>query len=151
MSEDFSPAMIEELGVRLAELARRAYAPYSRFHVAALGIGPEGVISEGVNFENASYGLSLCAETVALAAAATAGGFESIRAVAVIGGRMGENGLEGDALVLPCGRCRQILFETASLQGRDVTILSFSGDRTRHERTSILKLLPDAFGPGNLV
>jgi len=145
-----SDARARELGAQLAELARNAYAPYSNFHVAALALADDGRMFEGVNMENASYGLSLCAETSALAAAATGGGFGRIATIAVIGGRMEDGILAGTAPVLPCGRCRQLINETASLQGRDVELLCFSGDRTGIERTSIHALLPHAFGPGDL-
>jgi cytidine deaminase len=144
-------ARAARIGAQLAELARNSYAPYSNFHVAALAFDAEGAVFQGVNMENASYGLSLCAETVALSAAATGGGFKTISAIAVIGGRMEEGELTGDAPVLPCGRCRQIINETASLQGRDIELLCFSGDRSQMRRTSINELLPDAFGPGDLL
>jgi cytidine deaminase len=143
-------ARAAELGAQVAELARNAYAPYSHFHVAALALTEDGRAFPGVNMENASFGLSLCAETSALAAAATGGGFDRISAIAVIGGRMEDGALTGEAPVLPCGRCRQLINETASLQGRDIEILSFSGDRKRLQRTSIHALLPHAFGPGDL-
>jgi cytidine deaminase len=147
---EIDDARAGQLGAQVAELARNSYAPYSRFHVAAIALAEDGRCFSGVNMENASYGLSLCAETSALAAAATGGGFASIAAIAVIGGRMENGVLSGADPVLPCGRCRQLINETASLQGRDVEILAFSGDLKRMERTSIHRLLPDAFGPGDL-
>ncbi|MBA3676576.1 MAG: cytidine deaminase [Sphingosinicella sp.] len=139
-----------EIGAELAALARNSYAPYSRFHVAALALTEDGQAFPGVNMENASYGLSLCAETNALAAATTGGGLGRIAAIAIIGGRMEDGELVGDAPVLPCGRCRQLINESASLQGRDIQILAYSGSRRHVERTSINELLPHAFGPGDL-
>lgn len=147
---DIDDARARDLGAQVADLARNSYAPYSHFHVAAIALTEDGRAFSGVNMENASYGLSLCAETSALAAAATNGGFDSIAAIAIIGGRMEDGSLSGAEPVLPCGRCRQLINETASLQGRDIEILCFSGDRQRMERTSIHTLLPRAFGPGDL-
>jgi len=145
----FSDEAIASLGQRAADLARNAYAPYSGFHVAAIALTADDEYC-GVNMENASYGLALCAETGALTAATVAGAFARIEAVVVIGGRMEAGTLGGDQPVLPCGRCRQLIFETASLQGRDIPIFAFSGDRSQVQKTSIHELLPSAFGPGNL-
>lgn len=147
---DVSDARAGEIGAELASLARNSYAPYSQFHVAAIALTDDGQAFSGVNMENASYGLSLCAETSALAAAATGGGLGRIATIAIIGGRMDDGELTGDAPVLPCGRCRQLINESASLQGRDIEILAYSGDRRHFERTSINALLPLAFGPGDL-
>lgn len=146
----FSDAEIEALGERAARLARNAYAPYSGFHVAVLALCDGGEPFEGVNMENASYGLALCAEAGALTAATTAGAFDRISAIVVIGGRIEDGELTGTEPCMPCGRCRQLIFETASLQGRDLPIICFSGDRSRVDVTSIATLLPAAFGPGNL-
>lgn len=140
---------VAALGARAAQLAAKAYAPYSGFHVAALAL-TDGETFDGVNVENASYGLALCAEVSALTAAATAGRFGAVEAMVVIGGRMDGDRLAGGDPVLPCGRCRQLIFETAALQGRDIPIFAFSGDLTRTLRTSIHALLPDAFGPAAL-
>ena len=71
------------------EAARHAHAPYSRFAVGAALLLGDGTIVTGTNFENASYGLSLCAETVALATANAQGRLADVVAVAVIGGMMG--------------------------------------------------------------
>ncbi|RYY42712.1 MAG: cytidine deaminase, partial [Sphingomonadales bacterium] len=66
--------------------ARHAHAPYSRFAVGAAVLLSDGQIVTGTNFENASYGLSLCAETVAIATASAAGRLRDIVAIGVIGG-----------------------------------------------------------------
>src|SRR3954463_7819825 len=91
------------------EAARNAHAPYSKFAVGAAVLLEDGTIIPGTNFENASYGLSLCAETVALAAANVAGRFKDVVAIGIIGGAMTPTGIEGDTPIYPCGRCRQIL------------------------------------------
>src|SRR3954463_14352033 len=95
------------------EAARNAHAPYSKFAVGAALLLEDGTIVPGTNFENASYGLSLCAEKVALAAANVAGRLKDVVAVGIVGGAMTSAGLSGDMPIYPCGRCRQILNEAA--------------------------------------
>ena len=85
-----------------AEVAQRAYAPYSRLQVGAAGQTADGRIIQGCNVENASYGLTLCAECGLVSALHAAGG-GSLAAVSVVSG-------DGQRL-LPCGRCRQLLME----------------------------------------
>lgn len=120
--------------------AAHAHAPYSRFAVGAAVLLADGAIVTGANVENASYGLSLCAETVAVASASAQGRLADIMAIAVAGG-------DG---VTPCGRCRQVLNEAAQLGGRDLTIYAagLHGDAIATYRLSTL--LPHAFGPANL-
>ncbi len=127
-----------------------AYAPYSGFHVgAALGFA-DGTVVTGANVENASYGLSLCAETVAVAAAMGAGARGGLVAVAVIGGPPGEDGeaAPGPQPVTPCGRCRQVLSELAGLGGTNPVIWCVSDEEVLELRLS--DLLPHAFGPAAL-
>lgn len=131
--------------------AAHAHAPYSRFGVGAALLMADGSIVTGTNFENASYGLSLCAETVAVATANAQGRLREIVAVGVVGGRIGRDGLEGDAPVRPCGRCRQVLNEAAQLGGRaDFIVYSASADGSVIEKRTLAQLLPDAFGPADL-
>lgn len=128
--------------------AARAYAPYSGFHVGAVAVGQDGTLYSGANLENASYGVTICAEVSALAAANLAGAMGRLVAVAVIGGKPDAAGaLGGSDPVMPCGRCRQMLFEASRLSGRDLPIHSFSGDGTQLRTRLISELLPDAFGP----
>lgn len=129
------------------EAAAHAYVPYSRFGVGAAVLLADGRIVTGANFENASYGLSLCAETVALATANSQGRLRDVVAIGVIGGALDKDGsISGSALVTPCGRCRQIIDEAAQLGQRDVDIHcgSADGDAYAHFRAS--ELLPHAFG-----
>jgi cytidine deaminase len=121
-----------------------AYAPYSRFRVGAALLFADGTVVTGSNFENASYGLSLCAETVAAARASHDGHRTGLVAVAVAGGLDGVPG----ALVGPCGRCRQVLHELAALGGTDPLIIATGANETVEMRLSAL--LPLAFGPANL-
>ena len=146
---------MEEIGARVlidaaAAAARHAHAPYSRFAVGAALLLDDGTVIVGTNFENASYGLSLCAETVALAAANAAGRLRDVVAIGVIGGAMTADGMTGDAPVRPCGRCRQILNEAAQLGARDIVVHCASADGATIERHLVSDLLPHAFGPADL-
>jgi cytidine deaminase len=85
-----------------AEVAERAYAPYSRLRVGAAGETADGRVVVGCNVENASYGLTLCAECGLVSALHAVGGARLV-AVSVVSG-------DGQRL-LPCGRCRQLLME----------------------------------------
>lgn len=128
------------------EAAGGAYAPYSNFHVgAALGFA-DGSVVTGANVENASYGLTLCAETVAVGKALSEDWRGKLEAVAVIGGKAGAVGA-GDP-VTPCGRCRQMLNEVAALGGSDPTVLCVGEAAVTELRLS--QLLPHAFGPASL-
>ena len=147
-----TPATIDKAALIAAARAAstRAYAPYSQFHVgAALGFA-DGTVVTGANVENASYGLALCAETVAVARAMADGVRGGLAAVAVIGGRPGPDGetVPGHGAVTPCGRCRQVLNEIAQLGGTDPVVWSVSADGVLEMRLS--ELLPLAFGPANL-
>lgn len=125
------------------DAATRAYAPYSNFRVGAAIRLTDGRIVTGANVENASYGLSLCAETVAIAKIANDGLLAQVVEVAVIGGT-------GSNPVRPCGRCRQVLNEAAQSGKRDLTIHCASGDGTAVEQHLLSDLLPHAFGPADL-
>lgn len=128
------------------EAAGGAYAPYSNFHVGAALRLADGTVVTGANVENASYGLSLCAETVAVAKILSGGEPGRLEAVAVTGGAPGAPG-QG-ARVTPCGRCRQVLNELAQLGGTDPVVWCDGGDGVLELRLS--ELLPHAFGPANL-
>jgi cytidine deaminase len=133
----------ETLIAAARDAATRAYAPYSNFQVGAAILLIDGRVITGANFENASYGLSLCAETVAMAKIANDGKLANVVEIAVIGGT-------GADPVRPCGRCRQILNEAAQIGGRDIIIHCSSGDGSTIERHMLSALLPDAFGPKDL-
>lgn len=133
------------------EAAGHAHAPYSRFAVGAALLMTDGEIITGANFENASYGLSLCAETVALATANARGRLRDVVALGVVGGALDAGGrMTGEEVVRPCGRCRQVLNEAAQLGGRDIAVHcgAAEGEAISHHRLS--DLLPLAFGPGDL-
>lgn len=127
--------------------ANNAYAPYSNFHVGAALLLDDGSIVTGANFENASYGLALCAETVAIAKASSDGQMDRIVAIAVAGGREGKIA-GGDEPIMPCGRCRQIIKEVADVTGRDLPVhCARSGG---YDTYLLSELLPHGFGPASL-
>ncbi len=128
-----------------------AHAPYSHFHVGAALAFDDGSVVAAANVENASYGLTLCAETVAVASAMSAGRRGGLVAVAVIGGSPDGQGAAspGQAPVTPCGRCRQVLNELAGLGGTDPVIWCAGADQVLEVRLS--ELLPHAFGPDKLL
>ena len=123
----------EELMAAARAAAQAAYAPYSKFHVGAALAFADGSVVSGANVENVSYGLSLCAETVAVARAMNAGRRGGLVAIAI-------SGPESIAL-RPCGRCRQVLHELAALGGTDPVV--WCGEQDYR----LSQLLPDAFGP----
>ena len=127
-----------------------AHAPYSRYAVGAALLLADGRIISGANFENASYGMTLCAETVALGTANSQGDLRNVVAVAVIGGAMSDSGPVGKDVCRPCGRCRQMLHEAASLGRRDITVYCSAADGGEIETHNLSDLLPLAFGPADL-
>ncbi len=137
---DATKALIEAA----RDAATRAYAPYSNFHVGAAIRLTDGRIVTGANVENASYGLSLCAETVAIAKIANDGLLAEVVEVAVVGGI-------GSVPVRPCGRCRQVLNEAAQLGKRELIVHCASGNGATVERHKLSDLLPHAFGPADLI
>lgn len=125
-----------------------AHAPYSRYAVGAALRLTDGTIITGSNFENASYGLSLCAETVAIATANAQGRLRDITAIAITGSPT-ERPKTGE-VVTPCGRCRQILKEAQDMGGHEIQILCATPDESTTLRLTVEALLPHAFGPANL-
>jgi cytidine deaminase len=123
--------------------AAKAYAPYSQFHVGAALAFADGSVVTGANVENASYGMTLCAETVAVGKALSEEWRGPLEAVAVIGGKAGAVG--AGAPVTPCGRCRQMLNEVASLGASDPVVWCAGEQEVLEMKLS--DLLPRAFGP----
>ena len=120
--------------------AEQSYSPYSSFAVGAALRFADGSVVTGTNIENASYGLALCAETVAVAKAMANGVRGGLVAVAVTG--------PAETPITPCGRCRQMLNELAALGGTDPEVLCVGPGEVR--RTTLSALLPQAFGPDSL-
>lgn len=121
-----------------------AYAPYSDYQVGSALLFDDGAIITGTNVENASYGLALCAETVAVSRAFGEGRRGGLVAVAVTGPLDKGDG----APITPCGRCRQVLNEIAQLGGTDPVVLCVGKNEVR--RVALSELLPHAFGPAHL-
>ena len=140
----------EALIAAAREAARHAYAPYSHFGVGAAVLLSDGSVVTGATFENASYGLSLCAETVALATVNAQGRFADVVAIGVIGGPIGPNGPTGDKPVSPCGRCRQVINEAAQVGDRDFPVHCGAAEGDAIATYTVSQLLPDAFGPRDL-
>lgn len=130
----------DDLIAAARDAAAKSYSPYSGFPVGAALRFADGSVVTGTNIENASYGLALCAETVAVSKAMADGVRGGLVAVAVTG--------PGDEPITPCGRCRQVLNELAQLGGIDPDILCVGPHEVRRLRLS--ELLPHAFGPASL-
>ena len=144
------PDMAQQLAAAARAAAAKAYAPYSGFHVGAALLFADGAVVSAANVENASYGLSLCAEASAVAMALNDGRRGGLLAVAVAGGRpdAAGAGLPGPDPVMPCGRSRQMLHELAALGGTDPEVIGVADGSLL--RIPLSALLPHAFGPANL-
>ena len=114
------------------EAMGKAYVPYSKFPVGAAALVDDGRIVSGCNVENASYGLTLCAECGLVSSLAMTGGGRLVAFYCVDG---------ASNVLMPCGRCRQLLFEHSA---PGMVLETVSGKRTIEE------VLPDAFGPRDL-
>ncbi len=133
---DVDDPIIQQMRLAAAAAAEKAYCPYSHFPVGAAVLTESGEVFAGCNVENASYGLTICAERNAIFQA-VAHGASTIRAV-VISTRTVDP-------AAPCGACRQVINEF----GPNATVFSF-GQGTRVAVHPLAELLPSAFGPGNL-
>jgi cytidine deaminase len=122
----------ELLTAEAVAVAARAYAPYSGFPVGAAAKVDDGRLVVGCNVENASYGVVLCAECGLVSQLHATGGGRLTHAVCVNG--LGE-------VIMPCGRCRQLLYEHG---GDQLVLMTPEGERT------MAQVLPQAFGPEDL-
>ncbi len=122
----------ESLRAAATHVMRMAYAPYSNFPVGVAGLVDNGRIVVGCNVENAAYGVGLCAECGLVSALHATGGGRLLAVVCVDG---------DEAVLMPCGRCRQLLWESG---GPAMQIATADGVKTMSE------ILPDAFGPVTL-
>ena len=122
----------ELLRAEAAGALEHAYVPYSHFPVGVAALVDDGRILTGANVENASYGLTLCAECALVSSLWMTGGGKLVAFACVDG--------HGNAL-MPCGRCRQLLFEHSA---PGMLLATVSGIRTIDE------VIPDAFGPRTL-
>jgi len=122
----------EGLRAHAVEAAKHAYAPYSNYPVGVAGYADDGRLLQGCNVENAAYGVTLCAECGLVSSLHMTGGGRLTHVVCVNG---------SGAVIMPCGRCRQLLWENG---GPELLLMTVSGVRPMSE------VLPDAFGPENL-
>jgi cytidine deaminase len=129
--------MISDLTRRAREASMHAYAPYSNFPVGAAVLARDGQIYAGANVENASYGLSICAERSAIFQA-IADGATRIHAMAVY--------TPTATATPPCGACRQVMMEF----GPDMLVICCCDDANAQQRYVLADLLPKAFGAKNL-
>jgi cytidine deaminase len=129
MADQFDWDTLQQAAI---EVAARAYTPYSHYPVGAAALVDDGRLVVGCNVENAAYGVTLCAECGLVSQLHATGGGRLTHFVCV--------NKAGD-VIMPCGRCRQLLFEHG---GRDLLLLTVSGVRPMSE------VLPDAFGPDDL-
>ena len=127
--------MSDSLVAAARQAQQQAYAPYSHYQVGAAVETADGTVYTGCNIENASYGLAICAERVALGAAITAGA-RQFRRIAVVS--------SSEPPASPCGACRQVLAELAP----DAEVIA-AGPRSVM-RWTVAELLPVAFTPGHL-
>jgi len=132
-----SEAVLDALKRRAREAATHAYAPYSGFAVGAAVLTDGGAIHSSTNVENASFGLSNCAERNAIFQA-VAHGARKLEALAVY--------TPTAAATMPCGACRQVLAEF----GADAIVICCTDDDAREQRFALTELLPAAFGPASL-
>ncbi len=121
---------VDLLAARARASLANAYAPYSRFRVGAAVESVDGAVFSGCNVENASYGLTICAERSAVAQA-VASGHRRFRRIVIVA--------DADRAVAPCGACCQVMAEFAA----DTQVVSFG--RTEEKRWQLTELLPHAF------
>lgn len=137
MSQETSAVNWDELRRVANEAMKKAYVPYSKFPVGVAALTDDGRVISGCNVENASYGLTLCAECslvseLAMSAPAGAGPAKLVAFTCVDG---------HGKILMPCGRCRQLLFEHSA---PGMILETVSGFKTIDE------VIPDAFGPRDL-
>lgn len=128
----------ETLLLAAVDAARHAYAPYSNFLVGAALLLADGRVVTGVNVENTSYGLTVCAERVAVFKTISEG-YREILALAVAGGRIGQG------VLTPCGACRQVLWEFMPPETPIIMGMVEDGLISGLSQKSLGALLPEAF------
>ena len=125
-----------------------AYAPYSNFHVGAALLLDDGSIIGGSNQENASYGLSMCAERVALFNAGANFPHKKVKKIVVVTKNYDnavDNRPDKDVILAPCGACRQVILEYETRYENDIEILLIDSGGKIISFSSVKNLLPFAF------
>ncbi len=142
--------IIQELINRALQMRESSYCPYSDYAVGACVQCADGHFYDGCNIENASYGLTVCAERTAIFKAVSSqneetsgnGSFEIVR-IAIAGGKKGE---EPSDYAYPCGACRQVMREF----GKDNMEIIIAKSLEDYKITTLGEMLPDSFGPDHL-
>ena len=129
MTQEINWELLKDAAIKAMQ---KAYAPYSHFPVGAAALVDDGRIVSGCNVENASYGVGLCAECGLVSNLSMTGGGRLVAFYCVDG---------AENVLMPCGRCRQLLFEHSQ---EGMLLQTVSGIKT------IEQVLPDAFGPRDL-
>jgi cytidine deaminase len=146
ISLDDLPAKEQELIQAAKKQLSKSYNLYSGYYVAAAVLSKNGKIYASANMENASYGLSICAEPGAIQQAHAMGDPE-ICCIAIVGGfKAGKEAL----IPTPCGRCRQIIYESAQISACDIEVICANIDLSAIIKAPISKWLPMPFGPMDL-
>lgn len=131
-----SEATIEKLLTEARDARKFSYAPYSHLHIGAAVLGKNGAIFKGCNIENMSYGVTMCAERVAIFNAISSG-VPEIEALAI--------SCEGEELCYPCGACRQVISEFSKN-----ALIIIGADGGKYVTESIEELLPRGFSSQKL-
>lgn len=129
MTQEINWELLKDAAIKAMQ---KAYAPYSHFPVGAAALVDDGRIVSGCNVENASYGVGLCAECGLVSNLSMTGGGKLVAFYCVDG---------AENVLMPCGRCRQLLFEHSQ---EGMLLQTVSGIKT------IEQVIPDAFGPRDL-
>ena len=136
--EQINPELIDKLILAAKEAYQRAYAPYSQFHVGAAALTADGNIVTGCNVENASYGLTICAERNCISHAVV-NGEQKFSTIVIY--------TEQEKLTPPCGACRQVIAEFFE-QSAPVMAVNHNN---KQQIWTVAQLLPDAFTPKDLL
>jgi len=137
-----SDPIVQEMRAKARAAMQNAYCRYSKFRVGAAVLTAEGEIFAGCNVENASYGLTSCAERNAIFQAVAAGSISKdrkLKAVVIVTPK--------EKLTPPCGACRQVIYEFC--EEADADIFIFGGNKVGSFKLSVL--LPEAFGPKDVL
>lgn len=128
----------DELLLAAKEAYQRAYAPYSKFHVGASALSTDGVVVSGCNVENASYGLTVCAERNCISHAVV-NGMQTFKYIMIY--------TEQEKLTPPCGACRQVIAEFFEQSAQVIAV----NHHDKQQIWTVTELLPDAFTPKDLL
>lgn len=134
---------VKELITQAVNALDHAYAPYSGFLVGAALLASNGKIYQGCNIENAAYSPSNCAERTAFFKAVSEG-VKEFEAICIVGGKEGKL----TEYTAPCGVCRQVMMEFCNPETFQIIL---AADMEHCRIFTLNELLPEGFGPGNLV